>query len=351
MDNSRLEKLKAYANANEKCMYALRDWKNLQDKPYKVVDILNCLYEFAKGKHSIVTELIQQLTEKKKRYGRTQYGAEVGETPRMDIVMDGNELKVINFNPNFIPQLKGQHLGQNKRPHLKSDGTINKHYVNTDNRLHNLGEMVREWLPKADSTVIALVMQAIRKQASQKKIHPTKVLQGLKNGKLKLKPENGRLVIESVVIEGKTVIISEGMYDMLKKDLEMSEYKFYSNIKHFLSELLSSPTTAEVPLLLKQYGMSRSQLIKLLMANHIIERSTRIHDKDENGEPTPATMKVRYMVPKRDFEHKLKRLYIKLFERNLPQEQPIEEDGATSCDASGQFVQPLFGIVKRNFNK
>ena len=67
-------------------------------------------------------------------------------------------------------------------------------------------------------------------------------------------------------------------------------------------------------------------------------------DKDENGNPKSATMKVRYAVPKKNFNRNLKRLYIRLFEQNLPinEEEGGAMGGATSADSSGQFSQPLF---------
>ena len=64
----------------------------------------------------------------------------------------------------------------------------------------------------------------------------------------------------------------------------------------------------------------------------------------ENGNPKSATMKVRYAVPKKNFNRNLKRLYIRLFEQNLPinEEEGGAMGGATSADSSGQFSQPLF---------
>ena len=89
-------------------------------------------------------------------------------------------------------------------------------------------------------------------------------------------------------------------------------------------------------------------------------KSEKISDKDENGDSKTATMKVKYQVPKADFNHKLKKLFIKLFERNTPKKQQSEiigEDGecgamgATGADASGAFEQPVFGVQRRQISR
>lgn len=63
-------------------------------------------------------------------------------------------------------------------------------------------------------------------------------------------------------------------------------------------------------------------------------------------------MKVKFKVPKKNFDRKLKRLYIRLFERNVPQTEVVSEDGetsgATGSDASGQYSQPVFGMQRRD---
>ena len=136
----------------------------------------------------------------------------------------------------------------------------------------------------------------------------------------------------------------------------MTEYKFNSNVKFFLGELLADPVNAKPSFLLTSNGLNRSKLIQLLIKNNILIRTEKICDKDENGELKTATMKVKYQVPKKDFKHKLKKLYIKLFERNIPQHTIISEDGeggeggaigATGADASGAFEQPGFNIQRR----
>ena len=150
--------------------------------------------------------------------------------------------------------------------------------------------------------------------------------------------------------------ISRKVLNEMSDEWEMTEYKFNSNIKRFLHDLLEDPINAQPAGLLKANidNLTRSKLIRMLRSVGLLEISQKISDKDENGEPKEATMKVRYLVPKQNFNRKLKKLYIRLFERNLPERQTtekIEEDGeamgATSADASGQFSQPLFGVQRK----
>jgi hypothetical protein len=126
--------------------------------------------------------------------------------------------------------------------------------------------------------------------------------------------------------------------------------------------LLQDPVNAQPSPIFKIYGLSRSVLLKYLLTNKILEKDERISDKDENGQPKTATMMVKYRCPKKNFERKLKKLYIKLFEKNLPERKHEEQEitgsineegeggacGATSAESSGQFIQPYgYEIVKK----
>jgi hypothetical protein len=69
---------------------------------------------------------------------------------------------------------------------------------------------------------------------------------------------------------------------------------------------------------------------------------------------------VKFRCPKKNFDRKIQKLYIRFFEKNLPQRQihlrneEINEDGeggaiggATSAASSGQFIQPFGGVQRR----
>lgn len=127
---------------------------------------------------------------------------------------------------------------------------------------------------------------------------------------------------------------------------KMTFFGFLSHTKDFLKQLLTNPLNADVDDFLKKNNLDRQQLIKLLMDKGIIEKETKICDKESKDK-----FSVQYNIPKRNFERKMRRLYSSLFEKNEIKESFITEEGegggATSADASGQFVQPLFKNVQR----
>lgn len=117
---------------------------------------------------------------------------------------------------------------------------------------------------------------------------------------------------------------------------EMTEYKFISNIKAFLTRLMDDPVHADVPESLALNGYDRRRMIAILRKNNIIERHEKISDKDDEGNPKKATMLVSYKVPKNNLDRKLKKLYIKLFEVNVPPKEMNEnfEDDLRMMKAS-----------------
>lgn len=153
------------------------------------------------------------------------------------------------------------------------------------------------------------------------------------------------------------------MANQIKDAKELTEYKFISNVKAFLSRLMDDPVHADVPESLALNGYDRRRMIAVLRKNNIIERHEKISDKDEEGRPKKATMLVSYKVPKNNLDRKLKKLYIKLFEVNVPPKEmnensKLDEDGeggamggATSCASSGAYVGKLSGPVDRRIFK
>ena len=164
-----------------------------------------------------------------------------------------------------------------------------------------------------------------------------------------------------MIMERKVIVITESAANMLREEIEMTEYKFNSAIKKFLHDLLVDPVNAEVPTIFKFYDINRSRLVKYLIDNDLVRKEQKIRDTDENGDYVTAMMKVRYNVPKKNFVRKLKKLYIKLFEKNVPEIIHSEEeqiDETTACGggvdamggngaAGGAYTAPLFGTDKK----
>ena len=341
-----IDKIKKYGSENPKKIFALKNWMNLNNKRFKPIDAMLCIFNYAEGDIDTINEIIDQLSEKRKTMGRTQvYSDSVNIKP--DIVLENGELVLKGYKPGKELVKKGMKLHDNPKIFRKGDDQVNKTYQKTEERIMDLGAEVRKMYPNADKQFILLAMQAIRRYAAQKKINTKKVVEYLKNHRLAIDDDD--FTIHSVANESRIIKIDESMYRLIKEEAEMTEYRFTSNLKSFLRQLLDDPVNAQPTELFKMYGYSRSKLINMLIRNGIVEKDEKISDKDENGEPKTATMMVKFKVPKKDFKHKIKKLYIKLFERNVPSKR-VDEDGecgALSAASSGEYSCPVFPMVKR----
>lgn len=347
VDKERMEKLRQYAASSTKKAYALKGWIERNMKPFKLSDALSCIYDFAGGNRAEMDKVIEQLTEKRKTYGRTQvYNAPTVAT--IDIVRDGDgNLVLRGYNPEHELAPKGQHGPRNGRIFRKSDDQVSKTYQNAVERMYDLGSVVREMYPKEDKAYIQFAMKAIRDYASERKLNIIGVANAIKKGRLMLDDDGPAFKVRPVVREGRTVIIDEETERKINDMLKMTEYKFNSGLKDFLRQLLADPVNAQPCDVLRLNGLSRGRLLRLLLSNGIVEKDERISDKDENGQLKTATMMVKFRVPKHHFDRNVKKLYIRLFEKNVPGKVNEDGEGATSADASGQFSQPLFPMMRR----
>lgn len=355
MAQENIDKLNEFYKKYKSECLALRQWIILKDKNFSLVDALECIYKFADGKPLKMLSCIKQLTSKVKKYGRanTPQGADV-TTNKVDITKNENgELEFFGFNSDFEEAPKGQHREKDNERIFKKDGKVNKTYKNIEDKLYDLGEKVRELFPNYDNMLITQAIQSIRKYASEHKINPNKVVSYLKDGKLTF---NEKTYIIENIDNRKVIVITEEMANRLNDEFIMTEYKFYNTIKKFLHDLLADPVNAEVPYILQHYGYNRYKLINLLKVNKLLLKDEKILDKDENGEPKTATMKIKYKVPKKNFDRKLRNLYIKMFEKNVPNnEHFISEDGccgvmaggSTNAESSGQFSEPVFPMQRK----
>ena len=350
-----MSNLKKYASKNKHSVFALRDWLTLKMKKFSLTDALECVYLFAGGHEDEMTKIIEQLTEKRKVNGRTQvYNAENPET--IDIVRGTNgKLELRGYNPDKTPMAKGQHLPRNQRIFRKGDGQVSKTFQNSEKKMMDFGEKVREMFPGESNMYITHAMQAIKRYANDKKISTDKVISALQKGRLHLKDEEyNSFEVVSSVSEGRTIVISESVLNEIREEMEMTEYKFYNNMKKFISELFDDPVNAKPSFILMNNGLTRSKLLNMMKSIGLIKVDYKISDKDENGEPKAATMLEKIKIPRSvNIDRKLKKMWIRLFERNVPPrkhsngELNEEGEGALSADASGEILQPVFPMQRR----
>ena len=356
------EKLLKYANANQynkkKC-FALGNWCNKQGNIFSMQEVFDCLYDYANGDANEITKLIEQLTSKSKVFGRSSvvFG-DIGVNMYITRGENG-KLEIKGQKDNFTPNKVGQH--QVHEPNLiRKDGQLKKNVINSREKLYDLGKEVRSIYPNYSNELITLAMQAIKQYAKIHKISEMLVVKRLKSGNYTIDVSD--VNNPQIVSKAKTIKLNESQLNEISDVTKLTEYKFYNNVQRFLSDLLRDPVGAKVPFLLQANNIARNQLLYHLKSNGIINRFQKISDKDSQGKPKTARMVIKYSVPKKDFAKKMKRLFIDLVAKNVPQkiEKMLTEEceisecdggeasaGTTNCQSSGAFVQPLFGVQRR----
>lgn len=362
MSKETLQKYASLSQANKKKCFALGGWCNRQGNIFSMQEVFDCLYDAADGNINKLTELIEQLTAKGKVFGRSSvvFG---NDDAKMTIIRgEDGRLKIVGYNPSFNPPEKGQH-GTHEPQVMRKDGQMRKDVIKSREKLYDLGKVVREIYQGQSNELITVAMAAIKGFARAHKISEMMVVERLKKGVYELNTENG-LENARIVPKKKTIKLNESQLNDLSDATKLTEYKFYNNVQRFLSDLLKDPVGAKVPFLLQANNITRNQLLYHLKSNGIINRYQKISDKDSRGNPKTARMIIKYSVPKKDFAKKMKRLFIDLVAKNVPEkiENMISEDlgkdidecdcggamGATAGNESmGQFSQPLFGVQRR----
>lgn len=119
--------------------------------------------------------------------------------------------------------------------------------------------------------------------------------------------------------EDKLILIKES------EEEEVTFYKFFTEVKNFLKDLLDDPIDAKPSGFFKTHGISRSILLNKMLDRDIISK------KENIDEPTDADGKVKskhylqYKVPRKNFERKIKRLYTYFFEDGK-RKKKLDED-------------------------
>ena len=362
MSKQTLQKYASLSQANKKKCFALGGWCNRQGNIFPMQEVFDCLYDAAGGDTNKLTELIEQLTAKSKVFGRSSVVFGSNEAKMTITRGEDGRLKITGYNPSFRPPEKGQH-GTHEPQVVRKDGQMRKNVIKSREKLYDLGKAVREIYQGQSNELITVAMAAIKGFARAHKISEMTVVERLKKGVYELNTENG-LENARIVPKKKTVKLNESQLNELSDATKLTEYKFYNNVQRFLSDLLKDPVGAKVPFLLQANNIARNQLLYHLKSNGIINRYQKISDKDSRGNPKTARMIIKYSVPKKDFAKKMKRLFIDLVAKNVPEkiEKMISENlgkdidecdcggamGATAGNESmGQFSQPLFGVQRR----
>ena len=368
MDNKGIDDaIRSYLVSSEKRKNkgkSLGHWIGLKNKDFSFMDAMRCIFLEANGNYNKVDEILEKILFKHKTQGRTQvYNTTVHGGA--DIIYDEKgRLKITGLDKYKEENPYGQHR-RGEGEGFKQSGDKSKTRIKTEDLVKDLEKEVFELYPDKHPQYIYMAMRTIREYAAQKKKTTDYVIKLLKKGRIVLDDDLWRIIpkLQKEGKERKVIVINESDFNKLVNTTEMTEHKFHSNIRKFISKLLQDPVNAQPSDLLKLHGFNRSSLLHHLLSgkNPILLKKERISDKDENGQPKTATMMVKFSCPKKDFDRKLQKLFIKLFERNLPPRKSnkmddielTEEGGATGCGtngaAGGAFIAPLSGVQRRQF--
>lgn len=350
-----MDKIKEYISKNRNKAYALNSWVALKNKSFNVYKALDVIYNAANGNFNEMNNMIDALTAKKHVQFRGQVYNDAGND-LIDIIPNENgQLNLVGYNK---PNQRIKSKPENPNPKIyKNNGQLTTNYRNAETKITDIGKIIRTAYPTASKEEILRMLGAIRYYSIVSHYNIVKVANDFVNGKLKLiLSDNGHWTLKgNNVRECKKIIFNENKLSLFESiDEEVTYYSFLSHIKSFLKGLLENPSSAKPDSLLLSKGLNRNKLIDLLLRRGIITRDESIDDKNEENN---VSYLVKYNIPKKNFDKKIKRLYTKIFEVNVPQvkenHQIVNEDGeagmggATNASSSGQFSQPVFPMQRR----
>ena len=104
--------------------------------------------------------------------------------------------------------------------------------------------------------------------------------------------------------------------DNNKKKEPFTFYKFFNDVKKFISDLLKDPIYARPSKLLMSNGLDNDKLrITLQDEGVVIKKETIKEPRNEVSGKIESRYYVSYKVPKKDFKKKLRRMYQRMFEK------------------------------------
>ena len=116
---------------------------------------------------------------------------------------------------------------------------------------------------------------------------------------------------------------------------EMTRYAFISHIEDYLKQLLKDPLHADTDEFLKYHGLNGPNTLSLLLKRSIPDDETSaillkkisIKDNgiDEDGNRLKDSFTIKYSIPRKDYNKKMRNLYINLFENNIIENSPLNE--------------------------
>ena len=121
------------------------------------------------------------------------------------------------------------------------------------------------------------------------------------------------------------VYINEDKLFLIKEsEEEVTFYKFFTEVKNFLQDLLDDPINAKPSGFFKSHDISKSVLLNKMLDRDIIAKKENIDEPTDADGKMKSMHYLQYRVPKKNFEQKIKRLYSYFFE-NGKRKEKIDE--------------------------
>lgn len=112
------------------------------------------------------------------------------------------------------------------------------------------------------------------------------------------------------------IIINENKLCLLKESSEeVTFYKFFTEVKNFIKDLLDNPIDAKPSGFFKTHGISRSVLLNKMLDRDIVSKKETIDEPNDADGNLKSMHYIQYKVPKKNFEQKIHRLYSYFFEK------------------------------------
>ncbi len=110
----------------------------------------------------------------------------------------------------------------------------------------------------------------------------------------------------------------------------ITRYGFISHMESYMKQLLTNPLTAHIDDYLKSYGLddekALSSLLKRTDKNDEESAVLLRTEKIKTGDDGKDMFVVTYKLPRKDYKKKMRDLFINLFESNIVEGCPINED-------------------------
>lgn len=120
--------------------------------------------------------------------------------------------------------------------------------------------------------------------------------------------------------ESKLILIKES-----EKEEEVTFYKFFTEVKNFIKDLLDDPINAKPSGFFKKHGISKKDLLNKMMDRDIISKKENIDEPNDADGKMKSMHYLQYRVPRKNFEQKIKRLYSYFFENGKKKKDKIDE--------------------------